>query len=55
MGIEPAIYDFIRIGFGGMTAPSTIISPAVLFEELELSKIDQEQDKPPILDSPLAR
>ena len=38
-----------------MSAPSTITSPAVLFEELDLSKIEEELDKPPILDSPLAR
>ena len=54
-GAEPAIYNFMGIGFGGRTAASTIISPAVLFEELDLSKIEEEQDKPPILDSPLAR
>ncbi len=34
---------------------SSIISPSILFEELELRKMQEEFDKPPILQSPLAR
>jgi hypothetical protein len=34
---------------------TSLIAPAVLFEELELNKIEQEFDKPPILPSPLTR
>ena len=34
---------------------SSIISPAILFEELELTKFDEEFDKPPILKSPATR
>ena len=34
---------------------STIIAPAMLFEELDLAKIDRDFDKPPILPTPLAR
>ncbi len=48
-GKEPKVYN----STSGLT--STIISPALLFEELELSKIEQEFDKPPILPSPLKR
>ncbi len=33
----------------------TYIVPALLFEELDLAKIDRDFDKPPILPSPLAR
>jgi TldD protein len=32
----------------------TIAAPAMLFEELDLAKIDEDFDKPPILPSPLA-
>jgi hypothetical protein len=40
-------------GFGG--GASSVIAPAVIFEELELSKIEQENDKLPYLPMPLAR
>jgi hypothetical protein len=54
-GNEAAVYNYIGLGFAGTTPPSAIISPAILFEELELTKIEQELDKLPILTSPLAR
>lgn len=37
---------------GGAT-PRTVICPSLLFEELDLAKIDRDFDRPPILDSPL--
>jgi len=37
---------------GGST---TVSVPALLFEELDLAKVDRDFDKPPILSSPLAR
>jgi TldD protein len=40
---------------GGMFGGETIVAPALLFEELDLAKIDRDFDKPPILPSPLAR
>lgn len=40
-------------GMGG--APSSIIAPSVLFEEMELLKIEQENPTPPVLTAPLAR
>ncbi len=49
------VYNYIGIGFAGATPPSTIIAPAVLFEELELHKIEQEHDKLPILKTPASR
>lgn len=33
----------------------SVVAPAILFEELELGKIEEEFDKPPILKAPLAR
>ncbi len=54
-GTEQAVYNYIGIGFGGATPPSSIIAPSVLFEELEVTKIEEELDKLPILDPPLAR
>ena len=35
--------------------PATVIAPPVLFEELELTKIEEEFDKRPLLDSPAQR
>lgn len=40
---------------GGGTPASSVIAPAVLFEELELSRIRQEAEKRPILEAPHAR
>lgn len=34
--------------------PATIVTPSLLFEELELKKIDTKVKKPPVLQSPLA-
>ena len=34
---------------------TTVSVPALLFEELDLAKVDRDFDKPPILPSPLAR
>jgi hypothetical protein len=39
----------------GLGVPAAIVAPSVVFEELEVSKIIQEFDKPPLLPSPLAR
>jgi TldD protein len=36
-------------------ASTTVAAPAMLFEELDLTKIDRDFDKPPILPTPLAR
>ncbi|MHC4697654.1 MAG: metallopeptidase TldD-related protein, partial [Planctomycetota bacterium] len=39
----------------GGTTGRTVAVPALLFEELDLAKIDRDFDKPPILPTPLAR
>jgi hypothetical protein len=39
----------------GGPSPTTVAIPALLFEELDLAKIDRDFDKPPILPTPLAR
>ncbi|MCP4247154.1 MAG: hypothetical protein GY778_08900, partial [bacterium] len=48
-GNAPKVYNYLQ------GAPSAISAPAVLLEELELSKIEQELDKLPILESPATR
>ena len=45
----------ISLGMGGASPPATIVAPPILFEELELSKIEQELDKLPILKAPASR
>jgi len=40
---------------GSRSDGTTIVAPAMLFEELDLAKIDRDFDKPPILTTPLAR
>ncbi len=55
-GSEPYVYNFIDLSnFGGASPPSSIIAPAVLLEDVELVKIEQELDKQPILGTPLSR
>ncbi len=34
---------------------TTVVAPAMLFEELDLAKIDRDFDRPPILNNPVAR
>ena len=40
---------------GRGTQGRTVAAPAMLFEELDLAKIDEDFDKPPILPAPVAR
>jgi hypothetical protein len=40
---------------GGGSEGQTVAAPAMLFEELDLARIDRDFDKPPILPTPLAR
>ncbi len=54
-GKTPTVYNYIGVGMGGATPSTSIIAPAVLLEEIELSKIEQEHDRLPILKSPLTR
>jgi hypothetical protein len=54
-GNTPTVYNYVGLGFGGATPMTSIVAPALLFKELELSKIEQENEKPPILKTPLAR
>ncbi len=54
-GTAPAVYNYIGIGFAGATPATSIVTPAVLVEELELSKIEQEHEKLPVLQTPLGR
>ncbi|HVP12194.1 MAG TPA: metallopeptidase TldD-related protein [Phycisphaerae bacterium] len=39
----------------GGTGGRTVVAPGLLFEELDLAKIERDFDKPPILPNPLAR
>ena len=49
-GKEPKVYNAVD---GGVSR--SIIAPAILFEELELTRIEEEFEKPPILKSPFVR
>ena len=44
-----------QISSTGMTPPSSIIAPSVIFEELDLTKVEIERDKRPFLKAPGAR
>ena len=53
-GKEPMAYNSGRREASG-GAMSSIIAPAVLFEEIELDEIEQEHDAPPMLVAPASR
>jgi len=45
---------FALLGFGGSSAEVTVVAPSVLIDDLEMSKVDDELPKLPIVPSPLA-
>ena len=47
--------SFNQTSSTGVTPPSSIIAPAVVFEELDLTKVEIERDKRPFLKAPGAR
>ncbi len=56
---ESYVFDFINnaapfamIGAGGFLAPTTVVSPALLFEEIELEPAQDELSKPPLVPPP---
>jgi TldD protein len=44
---------FALLGFGGSSAEVSVVAPSVLIDDLELSKVDDELPKLPIVPSPL--
>ena len=54
-GTTPVVYNHIGLGAAGAAPPATIVAPPVLFEELELVKIREEHDQPPLLPPPAWR
>ncbi len=45
---------YVRNSVSGLDG-TTVVTPALLFEELDLAKVDRDFDKPPLLPTPLAR
>jgi TldD protein len=43
---------FALLGAGGYVAPTTVVAPAVLFDEIELERPQEERAKPPVVPSP---
>jgi len=54
-GDKPTVYNYTGFGFSGISAPTSIVAPPIIFEEMDVTKIEQEYEKPPILKSPLFR
>lgn len=54
-GTKQTVYNYIDIGFSGASPPSSIIAPSILFKELDVSRIEREHVKLPILKAPAAR
>jgi hypothetical protein len=56
---ETYVFDFINnaapfamMGAGGFLAPTTVVAPAILFEDIELDRVRDEFSKPPIVPPP---
>jgi hypothetical protein len=56
---ESAVFHFINngalfatIGLGGFVAPASVVSPALLFEEIEFERPQEEQSRPPLVPAP---
>ena len=56
---ETALFDFVNngaplafLGAGGLIAPSAVVAPGLLFEELELERPQEQLQKPPIVSPP---
>jgi hypothetical protein len=56
---ESYVFDFVNNGaplammdVGGYVAPASVVAPAVLFEDMELYRPQQEQQKPPLVPAP---
>jgi hypothetical protein len=43
---------FAVVGAGSYVAASTVVAPAVLFDELELQRPQEERQKPPVVPPP---
>ncbi len=54
-GHDRTVCNYIDLTLGGASPAASIVAPPVLFEELELAKIEQEHDKLPILKTPATR
>lgn len=52
-GIMGSVFSIFTAGNGsGVRLPVSIAAPSLLFEELELEKIDEQRNKPPLLPHP---
>ncbi len=52
-GNTPSVYN--NVSTSSLLPSSSVIAPAVLFEELELAKIEEDSRRKPILKAPYAR
>lgn len=52
-GVMGSVYSIFSNGSGsGVRMPISILAPSLLFEEVEFEKIDEQQEKPPIMPHP---
>jgi hypothetical protein len=51
-GMEPAVFNHLGVGLAGTEAPVSVVAPPVVLEEVELTRIQEEQDQPPLLQPP---
>ncbi len=56
---ENYVFDFVNngapfalIGAGSYIAPSTVVAPAILFDELEFERAREDSSKPPVVPPP---
>lgn len=54
-GTKRYVFNHLGLDYSGSAPPVAVVAPAVLLEEAELSRIQEEYDKAPLLKSPLFR
>jgi TldD protein len=54
-GTQPAVFNHLGLEWSGAGVPVTVVAPSVLLEEMELSKIQEEFERQPILKAPAHR
>lgn len=54
-GTKRYVLNHLGLDYSGSAPPVAVVAPAVLLEEAELSRIQEEYDKAPLLKSPLFR
>jgi len=52
VGRDPIVYSFIDSGGGGTGIPSSIVTPSLLFSDVDIRRVTGKNRKPPLYPRP---